>query len=146
MMPFSESTQSIRGRIRSITGTDPAAGAEVSETVPVGAKWRLISFSVTLVTAVAAANRSPALIIDDGTNILYYSTLHAVQTASLTRIYQYAQGSYWVSAADANGVYQDGLPGLYLMPGWRIRTLTTNIQAADNWGAPQYSIEEYVEP
>ena len=45
------------GYIRTVTGTDPAAGAEVSETVPTNAFWRLRMFSAVLVADANAANR-----------------------------------------------------------------------------------------
>src|SRR5262245_49862512 len=59
------------GALRSITGTQPAAGAEVSETVPTGARWELLAFTVQLVTSAAAANRLPMLTLDDGTTVYF---------------------------------------------------------------------------
>ena len=54
------------GLIRSVTGTDPAAGAEISETVPTNARWILHSFIANLVTDATAGNRRVRLEIDDG--------------------------------------------------------------------------------
>src|SRR5574341_797068 len=39
-----------RGMLRSITGTNPAAGAEISETVPTNARWKLLEVTFSLVT------------------------------------------------------------------------------------------------
>ena len=62
------------GRLRSITGTDPAAGVEISETVPTGVRWRLLSFAATFVTDGTVANRFPRLQIDDGANVILATT------------------------------------------------------------------------
>src|SRR4051812_32014952 len=52
--------------VRIITGTDPAAGVEIVETVPDGAVWELVSVTARLVTSAAAAVRFPMLQLDHG--------------------------------------------------------------------------------
>src|SRR3954467_4562200 len=59
------------GRLRSITGTDPAANVEISETVPAGVRWRILTLAATFATDATVASRVPALVIDDGTNQLF---------------------------------------------------------------------------
>jgi hypothetical protein len=54
------------GVLRSITGTNPAANAEISETVPTNARWRVHAIRFTLVTDANVANREVALTLDDG--------------------------------------------------------------------------------
>jgi hypothetical protein len=130
------------GNIRSITGTLPAAGAEISETVPANCIWRLRAFLFSLTTAAAVANRFPHFIIDDGTNSLYNSPANAAQVAAATVVY---------SANDSisTTTILDGVASLKLgsapplLPGFRLRTLTTAIQAADQYTAPQYLVEEW---
>lgn len=133
-----------RGVIRSITGTDPAAGAEWSETVPTNARWRLINVRAALVTDATVANRIPAITIDDGTTIVFAMPSHANQAASLTF-------TYHGFAAATNG-FASGLtiavpipPDLVILPGWRVRSVTSALQAGDNWGAPQLWVEEWIE-
>jgi hypothetical protein len=138
--------QSIDGRgvIRSITGTDPAAGAEVSETVPTNARWRLIAVQVTLVTDATVANRQPAIDLDDGALSFWRSGVGANQTASLTIRNNWgdAAGAFGSTGAPSNGL----LPrDIQLVGGFRIRTSTTNLQAGDNYGAPQMLVEEWIE-
>lgn len=141
---FNAALGETRGYMRSVTGSDPAAGAEVSETVPTGAVWRLVAFRATLVTDATVANRRVNLTIDDGTNTLLLKPPGADQAASLTYIYQ----------ADANGAAAALLsttqalplpPDLFLRAGFRIRTATNSIQAGDNWAAPQLLVEEWIE-
>ncbi len=49
-MLISPTINSVHGRIRSITGTDPDPRTEISETVPARRRWRPISIRFTLVT------------------------------------------------------------------------------------------------
>ena len=133
-----------RGRIRVVTGADPAAGAEPSETVPTNARWRLLSWTATLVTAVAVANREPELVFDDGANVFMRAPSGQNQLASLTRIYSvYPFANRFTIATDPTITIP--IPDVYLMGGFRVRTITGGLQAADDWGAPQMLIEEWIE-
>lgn len=133
-----------RGSLRSITGTNPAAGAEVAETVPTGARWRLISCVATLVTDATVSNRQASILIDDGANVLVRSGNNVSQSASQTRLYIAAAFGAW---GDMGSVPM-GLslpPDMWLLAGYRIATATVNLQAGDNWGAPQLLVEEFLE-
>ncbi len=131
------------GFIRTITGTTPGLGAEITETVPTGARWRLQVLSATLVTSAAVATRAPHLIIDDGANILFEITANGTQAASLTQ--RYSAGNTMFSIISDAAVVQIPLSeAIILQPGWRIRTLTGAIQAGDQYSAPQYSVEEWI--
>jgi len=132
------------GAIRSVTGTDPAAGSECSDTVPAGARWRLHAWTVSLVTSAVVANRSVGLTIDDGANILFQNSDGFSQTASLTvrHCFGEALGNFGNPGVSVVGM----LPGVMLLiAGWRIRTVTQAIDAGDNFGAPQLLIEEWNE-
>lgn len=132
------------GAVRSITGTDPAAGAEISETVPTGARWRFLSLRAIFVTDVTAANRAPVLTFDDGTNAFAGAANSVNQAASGTFTYHFGN----VGANHANsspGVMVSTPANLLLLAGYRMRTITGSIQAGDNWGAPQYLVEEFLE-
>lgn len=144
--PHSPSQHSIEGPgcIRSITGTNPAAGADISETVPTNARWRLITVRADLVTSAAVANRQPTLIIDDGANELARSQLTTNETASAVWRNTWADVGSGVSGVGV-GVIHVMPAGLVLMGGYRIRTLTALIDPADDWGAPQLLVEEWIE-
>lgn len=134
-----------QGCIRSITGTDPAANVEVLESVPTGARWRLMSLIVTLVTDANAATREVALAVDDGVNVYCRIPATETQAASLSRRWQFAHATPFA------GLNQDAtipvmFPPLVLAAGHRISTITTARQVTDNYGAPQYLVEEWMEP
>ena len=144
------------GVIRTVTGTDPAAGVEASDAVPTGALWDLIVWSVVLVTAVAVANRTVNIVIDDGTTANrrgIWNTL-ATQAASLTRTWIHERGSDLIGAGGqtvvdtATCIVNGELPVDMgrLSPAYRIRSLTLNLQAADDLAAPIFQVEENLVP
>ena len=132
------------GNIRLVTGTDPAAGNEVSEAVPTNALWRIIDVRAALVTDATAVDRRVYLVIDDGTTTFYYQRANVVQAASLTYTYYGVAGLPVLSANE--GIRQPiFMPDLLLPQGYRIRTATGNIEAGDNWAAPQILVEEWIQ-
>lgn len=138
-------SQNCVGNIRSITGTLPAAGANISETVPVGAKWRPISFQFTLTCAVAVANRFIILTLDDGTNIFGTFPVNLAVTASqvFTATFFTGSGSVTATVLEANiSVFL----GVLLPSGYRMRTAVSGLQAGDQLSAPQYLVEEWLIP
>jgi len=132
------------GTLRSITGTDPAAGLEISETVPTGARWRFASLRAALVTDATVANRNASLNFDDGTNIYAAAAVNFNQAASLTFVHHFvAVGQSF--AQTSTQVMVSTPANLVLAAGHRFRTVTSAIVAGDNWGAPQYAVEEWLE-
>jgi len=132
------------GAVRTIEGTDPGAGAEISESVPAGARWRLLALVANLVTAVAAANREVELVFDDGTASIFMRAQSGLtQTASLTRQYSWYFGAARAAIATVPTVTVP-IPDITLIAGQRIRTVTENLQAADDWGVPRYIVEEWI--
>ncbi len=124
------------------TGTNPAAGSEISETMTQTEK-NLYAVRFRLVTSATVATRTVNVIIDDGTNILWQKVAGATQTASLTRDYLFVAPPYTDGAAfDANGLLVMTLPNIPLLPGFRFRTTTTNIQAGDDFAAPLLFVQE----
>ncbi len=138
-----ESTLSGRGLIRSITGTDPAAGVEISETVPTGAVWRVMSLYTALVTDATVVDREPHLILDDGATVYYRAGFATAQAASQSRTYCWSDTG--VSFVGVLGNRVGVLPSsIYMLPGHRVRTVTTGITAADNWDSPYLLVEEWL--
>lgn len=132
------------GRIRSITGTDPAAGAEMSETVPAGARWRLLHLNITLLTDATVSNREVRVILDDGTAQYFESGATAVIAASSSVAITLWRGSFLPSlSSTVRGL--NAPEYMMLLAGHRIRTETSNLQAADNYAAPQLLVEEWLE-
>jgi hypothetical protein len=132
------------GIIRSIAGTDPAAGVEISETVPTNARWRPLSVWFALTTSAVVANRTPRIVLDDGTTEYYRAGSGVQQTASGTLVYQASSAP--ISAGTGGGSNMFGLPfGLIMLGGHRIRTSTVALDVGDNYASPQLLVEEWIE-
>ena len=146
------------GRRYTASGANPAAGAEVADTVPTTAWWRLIAAEVVLVTDGNAANRNVALFVDDAGATITRSLLltdSTNQTATQTRTHGWYPGTAAVDAASVSitdtvtllAKFPMTLPLNYLLaPGSNIRTVTTSIQAGDDYGAARYVVEEWMGP
>lgn len=134
----------MKGTISYVTGTNPAAGSEISQTVPAGVRWKLKSVRFVLVTSATVANRFVNFIVDDGTtNIfdVYYPTAH---TASLTVAYYAAPlgvTQTGLLGPATNRIYFNIPADMELLPGYRIRTTTTGIDAGDDFAAPTMYVE-----
>jgi hypothetical protein len=133
------------GAVRSITGATPAAGAEISETVPTGARWELLSFDTQFVTSATVANRQSGLLLDDGANQYALIALQAFSTA--TQINRLVWGLGIGNSQPINATFQStSLPvNQRLVGGHRIRTTTANIQVGDQYSAVQYLVREWIE-
>lgn len=133
------------GALRAIVGSAPGAGVNVTETVPTGARWELLSFESVLTTSVGVANRQHAITIDDGVNLYFIDSPAFVQAASLVGAYSYAQGQSKL-AAPLNVAVPANLPANNrLLAGHRIRTSVLNLQAGDVLAAPNYLVREWLE-
>jgi hypothetical protein len=133
------------GALRSITGSTPAAGAEVSETVPTGARWELLTFATLFTTSAAAAHRVPQLVLDDGALTLFRVGAGLNQAASLAQRRSWFQGAPAPYLDNASNVPLP-LPGNIRLPaGARIKTITAAIDAADQYSVVQYLVREWIE-
>lgn len=133
------------GNIRSITGTQPAAGAEISETVPTGAVWRLVAIRLSFTASVAVANRTPGLQMTDGSNVLALLWSNFATAALGQHGYTFAENITTINAAFSES-WDNLLFARFMLAGWKFTTTTVNIQAADQWAAPQYVVEEWMQP
>ena len=139
-----EDSTSGPGLLRVVTGTDPAAGAESSETVPANARWRLLAAKYVLVTDATVASRAPVFIIDDGTKTVVRAVSPATIPASNNVDINVGDYGYCASVL---GLHYVTIPGseLLLQGGMRIRTSTGSFQVGDNWAAPSFLVEEWIE-
>jgi hypothetical protein len=138
---LSEVVPASNGILRVVTGTDPAAGAEIVETVPAGKIWRLLSIRFALVTDATVASRRTHVIIDDGTSELFRVSGSTDQTASSTARFSLSPAFGTISNNASTNHFP--MPSIHLEPGFRIQTSTSNIQAGDNYGAPIMYVEEW---
>lgn len=115
-----------------IIGTTPAAGVEISETVPTGQVWEVVGVSFRLVTNAVVGNRVVDLIMDDGSVSLIESNSATNQVATRTRDYICAAYGYNITTEAAT--IEIPLPsGIILPAGARIRTETAALDAGDQY-------------
>lgn len=144
------------GNIRTVTGANPAAGAEASDAVPQNVQQELLAYGIALVTDATVANRQPILVIDGGTTTnRRYLDVSDNQAASLTVTHLWYPGSRLPDSASGLTVtdtqtvrIQPSLPGWLgpLATGYRLRTITVNLQAGDDHAAPIFQVEERFRP
>jgi len=132
--------------LQRVAGANPAAGAEISEAVPAGKHWRLVSVSVALAQGLTQTPQ-PILVIDDGANVVWEGFgSSAAQAASTTCQYTWAVGhALSGQVGTGTGVHSTGpLPeGLLLPAGWRVRTSTIGIGANSDYGVPSLLVVEF---
>jgi hypothetical protein len=132
------------GLLRAVSGTDPAAGAEINELVPSQARWRLMGLTAVLVTDATVAARVPTLSFDQSGFVFARFVTPLNQAASLSRTHAWVAGGF--DTQDGFATFQHTLDSsILLRSGQNIRTVTGNLQAGDNWAAPTYYIQEWIE-
>lgn len=142
--PFGVQDDSVKGPGRIVNNliTVPGAGAEFVYTVAASRRQRIQALIFTLVTAVAVAVRGVRVVVDDSVNVIAQVPANITQAASLTQLYNV--GAYPTNpAAIAGEEFVPLPPGLVLQSGFRIRSLTNNIQPADQYSALFVLVEEW---
>ena len=132
-----------RGWITTLTIANPAAGAEWSVTVPTGEQWIVRAVRARFVSSAAVATRFPNLVEDDGAGNL------TVQSAPATGI---AAAQTWdiswfhgaVNIQNNNVQCNPWTLDTRMPPGFLIRSITGNIQAADQWSAIALLVERFI--
>jgi hypothetical protein len=124
-----------RGKPRSYTATDPAAGSEASLTVPTGEKWILLAASIPLVQG-ATQTPLPFLTVKDasGNTLAQFAGASAATSVSTTTRFNWSPGNALTAGAGAT-VNTAPLPsGVVIKGGWTISTTTTGIGANTDYG------------
>jgi hypothetical protein len=133
------------GAVLNIDGDNPAAGAEISVTVPQGVRWRLCGIRFDFQTSAVVANRNVHVFIDDGVvTELMRVCAPSVQAAGVT--VWYMAGPFGFDRIVTGGVALVSLPiNLLLKKGWRIRVQAIVMDPSDNFGPPHLTVEEWIE-
>jgi len=132
------------GNLRSVTVANPAAGADWSLTVPASARWRVQSWSAIFTASATVASRQVRSQISDGVQIIFSGQAQAAIVAS--QVAQVSAGQGQVTSTLIATEINPVLPGLLTLPGgFRVQTLTTNIQVGDQWSAIRVNVEEWIE-
>ncbi len=135
---------SFHGRIKSITGTNPVAGAEILATVPDRRRWRLLAFYFQFTTDATVADRIVTINFTDGTSVFYRISYTAAHTASSSKTYALAH--IGTPQFEAQGRRVLPIPPFILAAGFIISTSTINIEPGDDYTAPQLLVEEWIDP
>lgn len=131
------------GAVRSITGTDPAAGVEISEAVPTGARWQLLALQAILTCDATVATRTIFWTFDDGTTEWFRSGQGIQPVAN--NVIRTSLGSGMAEDITTGAAIIVPVPVRVVLPaGSRINTVTSNLQAGDNWSAPQFVVTEWL--
>jgi hypothetical protein len=132
------------GFIRVITGTTPAAGAEINEVVPTGARWRVRAFTYNLTTSATVSNRETTLIFASSVTLFWNGSINLTQAASLNIRYSWGLATTLVHGS-AQALHNSAVPEAIIAAGGSISTSTGNIQVGDQYSAPVYEVEEWIE-
>jgi hypothetical protein len=138
------------GFLREIQGTRPAAGAEIIETCPTGARWEILGMNITMTCSATAATRFTRIGFSNS-GFVPAIVLGMYMSANETDNQIYAPNLPRVNANDqlSTGQFlaQFPLPGKPLLRSADFfRTFTDRIQAGDQWSAPSYLVREWLEP
>lgn len=131
---------------RTIVGTLPAAGNDVVETVPTGARWELLSVHSTLTMGAAGLASPVAFTLDDGTNTFSRSGTGNAGGATTINPVCFAVGVQQQTVAVAGGVFLGApITNNRLLAGHRFRLHTDVNPAQVTWAAPVYNVREWLE-
>lgn len=132
------------GVLRFITGTNPGAGAEISEAVPTGARWQLLAANFVLACSVAAGNRRANFVHKSGATQIY----RGINTNTIAAG---ATGTFTVSplaAIATDGFGQFDIPmarEVWMLAAQTWGTTTGSIDVADQYSSINYLVREYLE-
>jgi hypothetical protein len=132
------------GFISSQIVANPAAGADWIYTVGTLRRQAVRSFNALFTAAAAVANRQVELIIDDGANIMWRTSAPVNITANQV-VNVSGTGTNAPTGIITTDISVVIPPGLVMPQNWRLRALTTAIQAADQWSAIAIMREEWID-
>jgi hypothetical protein len=137
--------QALWGQPRDLLVPSPAGGADISILLPSGYRYRILSLFATFTAGAAAASRQPSLIVADGDGLVRYRTPWPGAVTE-GKAAAYTAGSGAPTAGElAAGAFSIEPPGWLLPAGWRIGTLTSAINALDQWSTVRVLWEELVD-
>lgn len=130
-----------QGKIDTQSSANPAAGAQISDTVDSNQIWRIIGGSFTLVTGATAAARQVHLefVTSGGAQISCLAS--TTQADSLTRLYSFGAWGVLPVASEDNDILIPIPPNIILTEGDTIRTTLTNGIASDDFSAMTMTFE-----
>ena len=131
---------------RNLQGTHPGLHSECSDSVPTGARWELLAWSVVLTTGTTVQNRTFTFQIQDVSQNVFWETQATVlQPAS--NVWRYVLGAAVSPYSGVSGTeFFLPLPaGLKLTAGFKLLTNASNLIDGDNYTAPNITVREWLE-
>jgi hypothetical protein len=132
------------GFSRSLNIPNPAAGADFSLTLAAAQRLSVKSFNSVFTASAAVANRNLNIVIDDGVNVVWQDDVSVSVTAGQAVSMSGAMFNQPTGVL-ATVLFVSIPSGLYLEPGWRFRSFTGSIQAADQWSGIWLAVEEWMD-
>ena len=120
------------GIVFSVAVGNPAAGSDWLFTSPVAQRFSVTYITATLATSATVATRTASLVISDAVAALATIDSLSTQAAGLTNTYSGLNGAFQGGTGLTHFYWPIPQPTL-LGSGWRIASLTNNIQAGDQW-------------
>ena len=133
------------GNIRTVSITNPAAGADWTAFVPSNARWRVQNWNAQLAIANAGTPRIIRSIVQDTLVNIYWEGQPNQAAAINTTVQVSAASGQFTSAVDT-ALINLALPSPCFVPSaGAVRVLTTNINAGDQWSAIRLEVEEWID-
>lgn len=145
--PGSPIVPSLQGEplVRFILGTVPAPGVNISETVPTGARWELLSVRFNLQSSAVAGTRR-VVISGFGGGLTGFTAI-AASTQIAGELWSHSWATGLIGRADGTiGLVQSELPGRVILPaggGWQ--SAVFNIGVADQFSSIASVVREWLE-
>ena len=113
---------------------DPAAGANLDYSIPAARRYQLLALRIPFTTSATVADRQVILTLGEDAIEYFRSEPAPIQTASLTRTYDFLAGwPHRETAFDSPGYIRLSLPvDIILLYNHKIRTSILNLQVDDD--------------
>lgn len=121
---------------------NPPVGTEFALTPTGRGAWRILSLVATLATSAVVANRGVAWTVDDTNGTFFRSPAGAVQINGATVKYAAFDGASVTGLIGTNIAIGWPNGGIVLYEGYRLRSITDNLDAGDQWSAIAALVEE----
>jgi len=135
-----------QGRLHYIVAAAPAMGMEHMIQQPARTRWRIITFQSMLITDVAAGNRIPYLNVVHDVNVYALWSPSQSIAASETFTFGWHGGAQPAAITGEHARVAPLAPGYLMNDESYIATLTTALDASDQWGLGLLLVEEWIEP
>lgn len=135
------------GHSSKIVPPNPVPGAEISYTIPTGARFHILSVNFTLATDANVAVRYPSLQFLLNTYRIIQVAHNGISlAASLTYNFSYYPGASVYKDTNNNLITQRLSSQLYVSGKFQLTTTTANIQAADQYSNIYIWVAQWIEP